>query len=134
LAGKNEVELARLAYHERAVRWDSGCGAFRTLCRTGATVAVAFFAYKAITVIAGTTTIFAAVLHAAIKLSADRWVAYVFGAVGVTAYRIERSNKRKAITGMRKQIDDLENLVDPNRSRSGLAPHGGPRKEDLDDD
>jgi hypothetical protein len=128
---KPEVELARIEYQKSAHRWDSFCGAFRTFCRSGVAVAVSWFGYKAIAAVAGTTTEFKAALSAAMQLGADRWIAYIVGVLGVLAFRIERRNKQRAIKGMKEELKALQDVVDPGRSRSGLADHGGPSKEDL---
>ena len=134
MAVDNEVELARLAYLRDSHRWEHTCGVWRTVCRCLFGIGVAFFVYKTFQIVAGTTTVFRAVVDAGLKLSADRWVAYLFGGVGLGAYGIEHRNKTRAVEGIKEELDGLRDIVNKKRGRSGLNPRGKPNKKDLKDD
>ncbi len=134
MTGQEEVELARINYARDSHRWETGCGVVRTGLRVLFGITVAICSYKALESVAGTTTVFKAVVDAALNLSADRWVAYVFGASGVGGYAIERRNKQRAIEGMKKEIDALRDLINKNRGRSGLNPRGKLSKKELKND
>jgi hypothetical protein len=134
LPGPEEVELARINYLREAHRWETGCGVVRTLFRCVVGIAIAVCTFKAVASIAGEVTVFRAAIDAGLRIGADRWIAYLFGGVGVGGYAVERRNKQRAVEGMKKEMDALRDAVNKKRGRSGLSPRGKPSKRDLTND
>jgi hypothetical protein len=82
--------------------------------------------------IAGKETSFSAVVKAAVDMSADRWVAWIVA--GGTSYGLyrERKLRKKSVKESGDTIKQLETIVDPKRTSSGLTDRGVSRQEDRD--
>lgn len=102
----------------------------RTTVRSAAWLGVAYFAFLSVQEIAGKTTTFSAVLRAAITVGADRWIAYVVAAICTGGYIHERRLRRRTARELGQHSTDLEELVDPKRSSSGLATTGEPKRKE----
>lgn len=94
-------------------------------------VCIAYFLQKVLLAYAGKTTEANLSFSLLARVQADRWVAYIFGAGGVTYGLFERNLRQSNIKRMSKLNSALEQKLDPNRTSSGLTPTGKTHKSDL---
>lgn len=102
----------------------------RLIIKYGFLAIVAGFSYESIAVLAGKHT-FADI---GIKFLSDVRIAnsvgYVVGGAGLAYGRRQKKLKEDTIQQLAPRIKELEAAIDPNRSSSGLTPHGRTRPED----
>jgi hypothetical protein len=102
----------------------------RLIIRYGFLALVAFFAYRAIDVLAGKHTL----ADLGVKILADvkigNAVSYAVGGGGIAYGARQRKLRGDTIQKMGKRIKELETAVDPGRSSSGLTERGHTRPED----
>jgi hypothetical protein len=88
---------------------------------------IAFIVYKAVTELAGKTTI----ANLIAELAINDWLAYAVIAV-LTVGNVGQAKLRKwSDARLHKRIKQLEQGYDPNRSSSKLLEDGSTRPEDL---
>jgi hypothetical protein len=125
MAGKpteNQVRIYKA--HEWSVR-------LRTLFRCAGAVGVAYYVYKTVETIAGTTTTFTVILNVLAKFSADRWIAIAVATLCGCGWAIERKARKGYIKRSSSRIKELEEKLWPGRSSSGIQETGeGPKDED----
>jgi hypothetical protein len=102
----------------------------RLLIRYGFLAIVAFFAYRAVNILAGQHTF----ADLGVKIFADvrigNAIGYAVGGGGIAYGARQRKLRGDTIQKMGKRIKELETAVDPNRSSSGLTERGHTRPED----
>jgi hypothetical protein len=97
----------------------------------GAVLIVYFGVYRTSEALAGKVTI-ADIAHSFIAhLTADRWVAYIFGGGGIGYGLMQRSLRKSTVARMHRRQKELEERLDPNRSTSTLTPQGNTNPKDL---
>lgn len=101
-----------------------------TFGRCAAWVAVAYYMAQMVGHLAGKETIAKFAADIIVKLSADRWIAYIIGGGGMV-YGLRQGHLRKKTTKrLTDRVREFEKLIDPNRTSSGMPPDGQTRKED----
>lgn len=102
----------------------------RLLIKYGFLAVVAAFSYESIAVLAGKYT-FADI---GVKFLSDIRIAnsvgYVVGAAGVAYGRRQKKLKEDTVQQLAPRIKQLETVIDPSRSSSGLTQRGRTRPED----
>jgi hypothetical protein len=79
---------------------------------------------------AGKETAANLVISLIVNLQADRWVAYVVGALGLGYGAVERHVRQRNIRRLTAHTEELEKRLYPGRTSSGLTPKGKTRRED----
>lgn len=106
------------------------------ILRTGiyACVAIAFFKYAsgAILALSGKETTVNSVISWAVNIGLNQWVAYSIAAVSTGGFLVARRNSKRVARTVGAQKSELEAIIDPGRSKSGLKPDGTPKKEHRD--
>jgi hypothetical protein len=82
--------------------------------------------------IAGKTTTFNGFFKLLVNLSADRWIAMLWGGGATAMYVRERRSHQRTIKQSADYQKKLEQYIDPDRSSSKLLPTGQTRKEDRE--
>jgi hypothetical protein len=132
MSGDQEYDLERQRIANQAKSTDNWVSIARTAIRCSTWLGVAWFLYRSVAVLAGTSTAFSAAVHALVDLKADQGMAYVLaGGFGIGYFR-ERKLRQRTIKEQAVHIRHLEEAKDPGRSSSGLLLTGEPRKEDRD--
>lgn len=102
--------------------------------RTGLIVLAAIvlgkYARDVLIAFAGKETAANLALSLIVKLQADRWFAYLFGAAGAGYGVVERQLRRRNIKRLTARTEELEKRLHPARTSSGLTPKGKTRPED----
>jgi hypothetical protein len=102
----------------------------RTVVIAGAAVALGWSARDVLVAFAGKETVADLALTLLVNLQADRWFAYLFGVGGVGYGVVQRQLRRRNIKRMTGHNAEVERLVHPGRTSSGLTPEGKTRPED----
>jgi|SRR5271155_2130110 len=110
---------------------DSNC---RLIVKYGALVLIAWLVRGAVHDIAGTWTLADLRLSVFGNVTSDKYVGWIvlglFGSGGVTYGLNEGRLRRKNIARMFAEKRELELLIDPGRTSSGLPASGNTRRED----
>jgi hypothetical protein len=105
-----------------------------TLARSGFVVLTVIllgrYARDVLIAFAGKETVANLALSLIMNLQADRWFAYIIGAMGVGYGAVERHLRRRNIRRLTTHTAELEKRLYPARSSSGLTPEGKTRRED----
>lgn len=97
----------------------------------GGIVVIAMAYFRDIMVaFAGTKTEASVVIKFLLSMSADRWIAYIFGGGGIAYGVHQRRLRRRNIKRLTGKKTELERRMDPGRSSSGLTETGKTRPED----
>jgi hypothetical protein len=127
-ANQHQAEIDERRFYKTV---DSVVAVVGTLFKCITLVIIVRYIYLAVVVLAGKST-FADVgfrVLGDIKISDS--IAYLFGAGGVVYGVGERQLRRRNIERLSKEKNDLERLLDPNRTSSRLTPRGTTRREDI---
>jgi hypothetical protein len=89
-----------------------------------------WYARDVLVAFAGKETAANLALSLLVNLKADRWVAYLVGALGVGYGAVERHVRRRNIKRLTAHTEELEKRLHPRRTSSGLTPKGKTRRED----
>ena len=104
------------------------------LVRTGliaaAVVALGYYFQNALVALAGKQTEASLSFSLVTKLHADRWFAYLFGASGLGYGYVQRNLRRRNIKRLTEHTEEMEKIVHPERTSSGLTPEGRTQRED----
>lgn len=93
-----------------------------------AVIVCGYFAYRSIEAMAGKATTFQSIIDWGLKLGVAElsgWVAFV---ITGGAY-IKKRHQCKRLTANANRVTQLESIIDPNRTGSGLAIDGSPPAE-----
>lgn len=93
-------------------------------------VIIAGYGRDALIAFAGVSTEANFAVHLVTKLEADRWFAYVVGALGLGYGWNQRRLRRRNIRRLTHHSAALERRLDPDRTSSDLTPEGKTRSED----
>lgn len=108
----------------------------KTICMYGWPIACMYFVYKIALVLAGKTTLASFAMSVAVAaLGNDRVVKVVWIVVtgGSIAYGVgQRRLRRREIKRHTERPRQLETLIDPRRTSSGLTSEGTTRPEDRE--
>lgn len=122
----------RLSYK----RIDAVITVIKTLCMYGWPVACAYFLYKIALVLAGKTTLASFAMSVGVAVLGNDKVMktiYIVLTGGSIAYGVgERRLRRREIKRHTERPRKLEQLIDPNRTSSGLTSEGTTRPEDRE--
>jgi hypothetical protein len=98
----------------------------QNVIRWGSAIAIAFFIYKSVGLVAGRETSFKATMDSVFKIEIDKFAGYALSAIfGLTTLR-ERKLRRREVSDLSAQNKKLEGMIDPRRSSSGLTQLGLP--------
>jgi hypothetical protein len=100
-----------------------------TVCATFAIAA--YFAYKSVECLAGQETSFRAILNSAIKWDLRGIATIVTALLGGGGWYRERRLRKREVGRLAARNAELERLLDPDRSSSGLTPAGESPKGDI---
>ena len=104
------------------------------LGRTGfvvlAVIGLGRYARDVLVAFAGKETAANLALSLILNLQADRWFAYLVGAMGVGYGAVKRHVRRRNIERLTRHTAELEKRLHPPRTSSGLTPKGKTRRED----
>ena len=107
---------------------------FVTLARSGfvalIVISLGRYARDVLIEYAGKETAANLALSLIVNLQADRWVAYLVGAMGLGYGAVERHLRRRNIRRLTTHTAELEKRLYPGRTSSGLTPGGKTRRED----
>ena len=104
----------------------------KTVVRSAGAVLIFYFGFEALKMFAGreSTATFDFAGKIVAQISADRWVAYIFGLLGAGYGFGERKFRQRKTKRMASRIGELESFIDPKRSSSGLKKTGETREGD----
>lgn len=104
----------------------------RTAIRGGCAVAVAYFGFEALKHFAGESTRVDVALSLFLSAIAEMKVFALLSLTGAACAWgfLERALRHRKVERMQGRIRELETLIDPNRSSSGLTPAGRTHPED----
>jgi hypothetical protein len=97
------------------------CAAFVLCC---------WFIYLAVESLAGKKTDARILFQAITDLKVNQWVAYIFGAGGVTYGYVQKRLRQSTVARLQDRVQKFESELDPDRSSSGLPTTGSTRKGD----
>jgi hypothetical protein len=100
------------------------------LIRYGTLVWICRYVYLGVAVLAGRSTVAEFFMKVLANMSVSTTLSLSFGATGLTYGWIQRQLRRRTIREKAARIKELEELLDPGRSSSGLMPDGSSRIED----
>jgi hypothetical protein len=122
----------RLSYK----RIDAVVTIVKNICAYGWPVLCMYFLYKIAVVLAGKTTLASFAMSVAVAILGNNKVMktiYVVLTGGSIAYGVgQRQLRRREIKRHTKRPRELEKLIDPGRSSSGLTSEGTTRPEDRE--
>ncbi len=95
-----------------------------------AVIGLGRYARDVLVAFAGKETAANLALSLIVNLQADRWFAYLVGAMGVGYGAVERHLRRRNIRRLTAHTAQLEKRLNPARTSSGLTPEGKTRRED----
>jgi len=130
--GAGDTDLGIEALNEKFGKWEAIAGISRDFFRWSGLVGLAFFGYKSIEALSGTTTVadIGLSLRTFASVKVSQLVAWMFGAGGVAYGLGQRRLRRDTVERLQGRIKRYETLVDPDRSSSSLTPRGETRPED----
>ena len=122
---KNEYELAVLNTTQRY-------GIIRFAIIWVGIVFVAFLMYLSIQTIAGQSTTFNSALEWNVRFGISEGLAWVLATLFGTGYYLKSNQHKRYIATHAPRLAELESIIDPQRSSSGLrkdgeSPHGDPQ-------
>lgn len=97
----------------------------------GSAVLIFGFLYLMVSRLAGQTTLAKIGIAFLGDIRLPNALAYAFGGGGMLYGLNERRLRHKKTETMARHSAELEKLVDPNRSTSGITPKGTTRREDM---
>src|ERR1700722_14618682 len=104
----------------------------RTLIRCGTVAIIAYWAFQALEALAGQDTKLSIALSLVFTALVDiKFAAAVSLAGGTTAWAVlERRLRLQKVDSLQGRIKQLEQMIDPNRSSSGLTTQGQTNPQD----
>jgi hypothetical protein len=122
------AEIVRIAGGVR--RWEETCKTFRWLIVGLTVLGVAICVYKTATVVAGTTTLLAVVVHLFASVGISKGLAWLLATLASGYGASQRMLKGKTIKRLEARIVHLETRWDKRRSSSRLTKSGDTHPED----
>lgn len=106
----------------------------KTVCKYACPVGCVYFAYKIVEVLAGRATVASFAMSVAISVLGNDKVFKIIASLitgGSIIYGVsERRLRRRVTQRLTLRPGQLERLIDPKRTSSGLTPKGTTRPED----
>jgi Flp pilus assembly protein protease CpaA len=104
----------------------------RTLIRCTTVIVIFYFGFRALEVLAGQDTKLSVALSLVFTALADiKFAAAITLAGGTTAWAVmERSLRLRKVDNMQGRVKELEQMIDPSRSSSGLTTRGTTNPQD----
>ncbi len=101
------------------------------LIRWGGLVVIFYWVYRSVAVLAGNTTVTSIGLGVFSDVKLSDLFGYLFGGSGVAYGLAQKRLRRRKVHHLQRRIKDLESLLDPKRSSSGLTTHGDTHPKDI---
>lgn len=105
----------------------------RRLIKYGALVLIARYGFLSIQALAGRQTGASIALQVLANVTFSKGVAWATAAGGVAYGEAQRRLKKKVIRSRANRIQELEEMIDPQRSSSALMSDGSTRPEDKEE-
>lgn len=125
---------AQLEVENRYLRRRTGLEAIASVVnhaiRVGGAVAIAYFGYRTVGVLAGETTTANIGIRFLADVRVSDAVAWLFGAGGVMYGLRQRRLRRSTVERLSGRITQLEKGIDSRRTSSHLTPRGETQPED----
>jgi hypothetical protein len=102
----------------------------RTGLIVGAVILLDRYARDVLITFAGKETAAKLAFSLIVNLQADRWFAYIIGALGLGYGAVERRLRQRNIRRLTTHTAELEKRLHAERTSSGLTPEGRTRRED----
>jgi hypothetical protein len=114
------------------MRWDYGYRITRVLAKFGTYSFCAYCIYQSIVALAGTSTDLAVSIWLWLETSRGFTISasLTIAALAMIYGWGERSLRQRTVARLQKRLRELEKKIDPERSSSGLTPHGRTNPDD----
>jgi hypothetical protein len=132
VAGKGQPSKDELDAQVEIHRIQAKAAVITTLIRWAGAVALGFWAFKSIDVLAGRSTLAAigVTLKALGKVYISEAVAWLFGMGGVGYGLVQRRLRHSVIARLSPAVRDREKVIDPKRTSSQLTERGQTKPQD----
>ena len=132
MAGKGQPSKDELHAQVEIHRIQARAAVITTLIRWAGVVALGFWGFKSIDVLAGRATLAAigVTLKAFGKVYISEAVAWLFGMGGVGYGLVQRRLRRSVIARLSPAVRDREKAIDPKRTSSQLTERGQTKPQD----
>jgi hypothetical protein len=127
-ANRHQAEIAERRFFKTV---DSVVSVVGTILKCATVVIIARYIYLAVAVLAGKSTFADVGFRVLGNIKVSDSITYLFGAGGVVYGIGQRQLRRRNIERLSREKNDLERLLDPNRTSSRLTPRGTTRREDI---
>lgn len=116
----------------RAFATDQGFRTVRTLIKSGTVAAIFYWGFQALQVLAGQDTKLSVALSLVFSVLVNvKFVAAIALTGGAMAWAVlERYLRLRKVDQLQGRIKQLEQMIDPNRSSSGLTTRGTTNPQD----
>lgn len=129
---KSRAELeAEISLHRRLRGSGAIASVLNNLIRWAGAVCIAYWIYRSIACLAGSTTTANIGLSVIGDVKLSDVFGMVFGGSGVAYGLAQRRLRRKAIKNTEERIKELESRIDPGRTSSGLTSMGDTDPRDV---
>ena len=121
---ENQPTSTQLEYMLKFRRLDAVSNILGLIVRWGSAVWMTRYGYLSITSLAGHETIAHIVIQFLGSLTVSKYVAYLFGVSGIIYGYGERRLRQRNIGHLAESKNNLERLLDPNRTSSKITKTG----------